>query len=135
AISFSDALESPPETGCILLLAENDHPEAKSLLVSDVLLPSGGDLKDQEGGAVTLTSGYLRRALLAVRERNLKGFLTLHTHPLSGEGVYFSSYDDAHDPSLMANLYDLEPTGIFGSAVLGRQTIAARLWNPKNPQP
>ncbi len=128
AISFSSGPEYPPETACILLVAENDHPDARSLLVADVLLPERGDLKDQASGGVTFASSYLRRALLTIRERKLKGFLTLHTHPLSEESVYFSSYDDAHDPSLMANLYDLQPTGIFGSAVLGKKTVAARVW-------
>jgi hypothetical protein len=135
AASFSDALEFPPETGCILLVAENDDPEARSLLVNDILLPDGGDLKDQAGGAVTFSSSYLRRALLTVRERRLKGFFTLHTHPLSMKQVSFSPYDDAHDPSLMENLYDLQPTGVFGSVVLGREAIAARIWNSVTQQP
>ena len=75
AVSFSKAVERPPETGCILVLSHNDHPEARSLLVSDILLPGAGDLKDQETGAITFTSGFLRRAVLKVRECRLKGEL------------------------------------------------------------
>jgi len=50
------------------------------------LSPGAGDLCDQESGAVTFDSRYLRRALLAVRNRGLAGFLTVHTHPLPRSG-------------------------------------------------
>lgn len=135
AISFSKDITFPPETGCILLLGYNNHPRAECLLVADILLPEDGDLKDQETGAVTFDSKFLRRALLAVRERGLKGFLTLHTHPLSSHSVGFSPFDDDQDPSLMANLCDLQPDALFGSAVLGERTIAARLWRPGKHTP
>lgn len=131
AVSFTGALEAPPETGCLLLVTENDHPEAKSLLVATVLLPGPDDLKDQETGTVTFTNSYLRRALLLVRERRLAGFLTLHTHPLSNNRVYFSGYDNANDPAVMENLCELHPGGVFGSAVLGSKTAAARIWDPR----
>lgn len=128
ALSFRDVRRSRPETGCILLVARNDHPSHPSLLVADVLEPRVGDFDRQDEGVLSFSSGYLRRALLAVRRRGLAGFLTVHTHPLSDRDVGFSSYDDANDPELMANLYDLEPSGAFGSVVFGKNSVKARLW-------
>lgn len=128
SLSFTRALAFPPETGCILLLSRNDHPDAQSLLGTDVLPPSAGDFADQETGAITFSSRYLRKALLQVRERELAGFLTVHTHPGSHRQVGFSPYDEQNDPSLMENLYDLQPQGVFGSMVLGKESACARLW-------
>jgi molybdopterin-synthase adenylyltransferase len=133
ALSFSSALSFPPETGCILLLNRNDHPRARTLLATDVLAPSDGDFADQESGAITFSSRYLRKALILVRERELAGFLTVHTHPGSRRQVGFSTYDDQNDPSLMGNLYDLQPDGIFGSMVLGKESACARLWSADKP--
>jgi ThiF family len=129
SLSFSSAIAFPPETGCILFLSRNDHPRAKSLLVTDVLPPSAGDFADQETGAITFSSRYLRKALLQVRDSELAGFLTVHTHPGAHRQVGFSSYDDQNDPSLMENLHDLQPEGIFGSVVLGKESASARLWS------
>ena len=87
ALSFLPGNDSAPETGCILLVAHNDHPSADCLLVAEVMAPEDGDFLDQESGSITFSSRYLRKALLAVRERKLKGFLTVHTHPMSLKGV------------------------------------------------
>ena len=132
--SFVKGIDKPSETGCIILFAENDHPARPSLLASCVLAPSQGDLLHQTAGTLTLSHQYLRRALLTVRERGLKGFFTVHTHPLSDETVCFSSYDNENDPDLMSNLYDLQPTGLFGSIVLGRNSACARLWVDGEPR-
>ena len=128
AASFLDGVEFPPETGCILLLGRNEHPANSALLVAGVLEPEEGELVEKEHDGLVLASSYLRRALLLVRKHNLAGFLTVHTHPLSDIHVGFSPYDNANDPGLMANLYDLQPEGIFGSMVLGKTAAAARLW-------
>jgi len=103
----------------LLLVGRNTHPQRSSLLVREVLAPHEGDLKEQEHGAITFSSRYLGRALLRVRELGLAGFITVHTHPGCDTRVGFSPYDDSSDPELMANLYDLQPTGVFGSVVLG----------------
>jgi hypothetical protein len=133
SLSFVDAIEFPPETGCILLVAENNHVLRPSLVVAEVLEPECGDVMEQGSGGITFASRFLRRALLRVRERGLKGFLTVHTHPMSDQRVSFSSFDDASDPELMSNFYDLEPNGTFGSVVLGRNSICARLWRNSAP--
>ncbi len=131
--SFVSGVEFPPEMGCILLVGENDHPLRASLLVAEVLPPGDGDLLDQDSGGITFASRFLRRALLHVRERGLAGFLTLHTHPMADRYVSFSGFDDANDPELMANLYELEPGATFGSIVLGRNSICARVWRDGSP--
>jgi len=133
SLSFTRALTDPPETGCILLLSRNDHARAQILLVCDLLPPSDGDLTQQATGAITFSNRYLRKALISVRERGLAGFLTVHTHPGSEHHVGFSPYDDHNDPSLMANLRDLRPEGTFGSVVLGKNSICARLWPTNAP--
>jgi hypothetical protein len=133
SLSFVNGLKFPPETGCVLLLGVNDHPRARCLLVADVLPPEHDDLAGQDSGAITFTSRYLRKALMQVRERGLAGFLTVHTHPGSDRYVGFSSYDDQNDPSLMANLRDLEPDCSFGSMVLGKRSACARLWPGDTP--
>jgi molybdopterin/thiamine biosynthesis adenylyltransferase len=128
AASFLPGVEFPPETGCILLVGGNEHARNPTLLVREVVGPNHGDLKHQQHGAITFSNSFLRRALLRVRELGLAGFLTLHTHPGCDSYVSFSPYDDANDPDLMRNLYDLHPTGVFGSLVRGKRTIAGRLW-------
>jgi hypothetical protein len=133
SLSFVNASAFPPETGCILTIGENDHRLRPSLLVAEVLAPEDGDLLEQGSGGITFASRFLRRALLRVRERGLAGFLTLHTHPMANRHVSFSGFDDANDPELMANLYELEPKGRFGSVVLGRNAICARLWRDRAP--
>jgi hypothetical protein len=60
-LSFLDTVEFCPETGCILLVAENDHPRRPSLLVTGVLAPEDGDLLDQDSGGITFASRFLRR--------------------------------------------------------------------------
>jgi len=127
--SFLDGIRFPPETGCIILVGRNDHPTHPSVVVADVLEPQDGELTEQARDGLVFSSRYLRRALFRVREANLAGFLTIHTHPMSDTYGNFSPYDDANDPSLMANLYELEPQGVFGSIVLGRRSARARLWN------
>ena len=128
ADSFVSAVRFPPETGCILLLSLNDHPGNPALLVAEVLPPKPGELTEQADDGLVFSPGYLRRALFAVRERGLAGFLTVHTHPLANQSVAFSRYDDANDPQLMSNLYELQPGASFGSMVLGKSSAAARLW-------
>lgn len=133
SLSFVEGLEFAPETGCILLVAENDQAVRPCLLVAEVLEPETGELLEQGSGGITFASRFLRRALLRVRERGLKGFLTVHTHPSADKRVSFSLFDDANDPELMANFYELEPAGLFGSVVLGREAICARLWRKGAP--
>jgi molybdopterin-synthase adenylyltransferase len=127
--SFLAGIEFPPETGCILLIGLSNHQSHPSLLVAEVLAPEDDDVKHQGYDGFVFSSRYLRRALLRARELNLAGFMTVHTHPLSDDRVSFSPYDDANDPSLMSNLYELKPEGIFGSLVLGKRTAKARIWN------
>ena len=135
SLSFLSEISFPPETGCLLLFGRNNHSLRPSLLVKEVLAPRDIDLKEQAQGAITFSSDYLRRALLRVRELRLTGFLTVHTHPFSDNRVSFSFYDDRNDPELMQNLYDQQPTGIFGSIVLGKRAAAGRLWLTDNPEP
>jgi len=119
------------EMGCILLVARNEHAANSAVLVADVMESGVGDFDRQEPFALSLSSSYLRRALLTVRQRGLAGFITVHTHPLADGRVQFSNYDDTNDPELMANLYDLQPDGIFGSMVLGKSSAEARIWSPE----
>jgi molybdopterin/thiamine biosynthesis adenylyltransferase len=133
--SFCEGVDFPPETGCLLLVGSNNHPQRSSLLVREVLAPAEGDLKEQEHGAITFSNRYLRRALLRVRELGLAGFLTVHTHPGCDTRVGFSPYDDSNDPELMANLYELQPTGVFGSLVLGARAVNGRLWFSHEDEP
>ncbi|HZS04819.1 MAG TPA: ThiF family adenylyltransferase [Blastocatellia bacterium] len=137
SLSFHQGIDFPPETGCILLVARNNHPSYPSLIVSEVLAPLEGEVTEQGHDGLVFSSAFLRRALLTVRRRNLAGFLTVHTHPLSDRHVGFSPYDDANDPRLMANLYELQPDGVFGSVVLGKNSAAGRLWSPQalTPEP
>jgi hypothetical protein len=130
AISFRDDVKFPPETGGILLVSRNEHALNPALIVAGILEPAEGELTESAKDGLTFSRSYLRRALLEVRRRKLAGFLTVHTHPLSGDAVGFSEYDDANDPSLMANLSEIQPTGTFGSMVLGAQVAAGRVWAP-----
>lgn len=133
--SFFEGVDFPPETGCLLLVGCNNHLQRPSLLVREVLPPHVDDLKEQEHGAITFSNRYLRRALLQVRESGLAGFLTVHTHPGRDTHVGFSPYDDRNDPELMENLYELQPTGVFGSLVLGKCAVSGRLWLADKKEP
>jgi hypothetical protein len=129
AESFTPGVAQPVETGCVLVLGRNPHPVRPSLLVADVLVPAADDVIEQSGAGIVFSASFLRRALLEVRERGLAGLMTVHTHPLSDDFVAFSYYDDANDPELARNLYELHPDGVFGSLVLGRRAAAARVWD------
>ena len=131
AISFTDALEFPPETGCIILLGQSTRCSHPSLTVAGIMKAVDGDFEIQGADALRFSSRYLRKALMEVRERGLAGFLTVHTHPMSTNQVRFSSYDDACDPDLMQNLCELQPGASFGSMVLGKASAQGRLWNPQ----
>lgn len=126
--SFVVGVDFPAETGCVLLIGSNNHDQRPSLLVREVFAPEPGDLKEQQYGAITFSNRYLRRALLRMRQLGLAGFLTVHTHPGCDARVGFSPYDDSNDPELMENLYELQPTGVFGSIVLGKRAAAGRVW-------
>jgi hypothetical protein len=93
------------------------------------MLPAQGELAETAREGLVFSAGYLRRALLKCRGERLAGFLTVHTHPLAGSRVGFSPYDDEQDPVLMKNLYELQPDGVFGSLVLGRDSVAGRTWS------
>jgi len=54
SLSFVEGLEFAPETGCILLVAENNHRLRPCLLVAEVLEPETGDLLEQGSGGITL---------------------------------------------------------------------------------
>ena len=135
SVSFRPAVEQRSETGCILTFGGNGHLTNPSLLVTEVMMPGRGDLSESCRDGLVFSAGFLRKALLRCRDRGFLGFLTVHTHPLSTEQVAFSQYDDEQDPRLMRNLYDLQPGGIFGSLVLGRDCIAGRTWTGDGLQP
>jgi hypothetical protein len=128
ARSFANGVSFPPESGCVLLVNQNDHPLNPSILVTSILTPGNGDLSAQHFDGLVFSSAFLRRALLIVRESGLAGFLTVHTHPGSDQSVAFSEYDNRNDPLLMSNLTELKADGVFGSIVLGKRSAAARLW-------
>jgi molybdopterin-synthase adenylyltransferase len=133
--SFRTNIEFPPETGCLLLVARNPDTSRPSLIVTEVIEPGLGDVSESSSDGLVFSSTFLRRALLQVREKQLAGFITVHTHPLADETVGFSRYDDAQDPKLMQNLYELQPAGIFGSLVLGRNSVAGRTWPQGESRP
>lgn len=135
APSFYPGVEFSPETGCVLLIGKNDHEKNPALLVREILVPGDEDYAEQGMYGLTFSSRFLRKALLRVRELGVAGFLTCHTHPQSDEKVKFSDFDDANDPELMKNLYDLRPEGVFGSLVLGKRAVQGRLWTPDPLQP
>ena len=135
SLSFQRHVKLRPETGCLLLVAVNPNEQNPSLVVNEILKPGAGDITETATDGLVFSASYLRRALFEVRQRGLAGILTLHTHPLAEDVVRFSEYDDYQDPFLMGNLYDLQPDGIFGSLVLGRNCIAGRLWPSSSTEP
>jgi hypothetical protein len=71
---------------------------------------------------------------MAVRKRGLAGVVTFHTHPLAGNEVAFSPYDDSQDPLLVENLQELWPTTLLCSVVLGQSSQQGRVWMSPNEQ-
>lgn len=132
AVSFVNGTSLPIESGCILLITQNNHFLKPSILVSDILIPEIGELSSQGIDGLVFSSRYLRRALLTTRKLGLAGFLTVHTHPFSDHSVTFSEYDNENDPHLMANLMELKPDGVFGSVVLGKRSAASRIWRSES---
>lgn len=117
------------ETGCILFVNRNSHGENPSIVVRTVIVPDANDFDDQSSGHLTFSAQFLRRALLKTRLDVNDGFLTVHTHPMSDDTVRFSHYDDSTDPGLMRNLTDLQPDGLFGSIVAGKNSFQGRVWS------
>ncbi len=116
------------ETGAIGLFAENKTHSKHELLVTTILWPQPGDIKEANQGYLAFDASYIRRAHLQMRRENLSGIITFHTHPFSQDKVAFSYYDDEQDPLLFQNLFDIEPKTKFGSVVLGSHSQCGRLW-------
>jgi molybdopterin/thiamine biosynthesis adenylyltransferase len=116
------------EAGAIGLFAENKTRSKHELLVTNILWPQSGDIKEANQGYLAFDASYIRRAHLQMRRDNLSGIITFHTHPSSQDKVTFSYYDDEQDPLLFQNLLDIEPKTKFISVVLGSHSQCGRLW-------
>jgi hypothetical protein len=57
--SFRKDVELPPETGCILLIAQNEHPENPCFLVAEVLLPGSGDVAESSTDGLVFSASFL----------------------------------------------------------------------------
>src|SRR5260370_10478499 len=98
--------KAAPETAAIGALGFCERSNRKEFLVAKLFLPSGSDLKIARQGNVVLSSTYIRRAHLYMRENGLTGLIIFHTHPLSDSYVAFSPFDDSEEPLLVRNLAD-----------------------------
>jgi hypothetical protein len=121
------------EVGAIGLLGKRSFGrKLRELIVSQILWPEPGEVLAEPHSALTFTSGYLRRAHIAMRKAGLAGLITFHTHPLARSEVGFSWYDDEQDPLLLENLQELWPGTLLSSVVLGEDSQKGRVWqSPK----
>ena len=135
---FASSFQSPmaSETGALAILGQCMTPEKHEFIVSRVLLPEKGDLKESSNGALVFGSSFVRRAHLEMRKNGLIGLATFHTHPGSDRRVGFSPYDDQQDPLLVENLLELEPRTQLVSVVAGAQSQCGRYFTaPRRQHP
>lgn len=122
--SFTSKLA--PETAALVLglCRRSDRTE---YLVAKLFWPGGGDLKVADHGRVELSSAYVRRAHLYMRENRIEGLVVFHTHPMSDRSVSFSAFDDKEEPLLAGNLAELYAGTSLASVIVGKNTVRSDL--------
>ncbi len=117
-----------PETAALGALGLCKRSDRTEYLIARLFWPADGDLKIAEHGRVELSSTYVRRAHLYMRENKLAGLVVFHTHPMSDKHVSFSPFDDIEEPLLVNNLAELHPGTILVSLVVGKNSQYGRVW-------
>jgi len=123
------------ETGAIALFGRSVTESSRDLLVSEILWPGPGDIKEAGTGNLVFDGSYIRRAHMLVRERRLAGLLFIHTHPHQDETASFSPYDDSEEPELVANLCEIEPQTTVASIVLSKHAQFGRYYEGETCEP
>src|SRR5579862_5367906 len=85
------------EVGAIGLLGRCDRNGRREHLVSKILWPRPGEVKEASNRALVFEASYIRRLHMEMRKSKLAGLLFVHTHPLADRTVGFSWYDDAEE--------------------------------------
>lgn len=128
--------EHCPETGALGVLGECRAGSKHEFLLAKVFLPGPGDLKVAGHDHLVFDSSFIRRAHLEMRGAGLAGLVLFHTHPLAGNEVAFSLYDNREEPLLVENLQELAPGTRLVSVVIGKDSQCGRLWvNRHTAQP
>jgi molybdopterin-synthase adenylyltransferase len=106
------------------------------LLGREYIIPTENDLDYAHYTGISLTKEFNNRILKRALEKNLC-IIHVHSHPFSLGDVEFSGIDDHFEKEEVTWLGKNFPQVIFGSIVVGQNSIAARVWNLPNghPQP
>src|SRR6267143_1379487 len=120
--------KTAPETAALGVLGLCRRSDRTEYLVAKLFWPADGDLKIAKHGRVELSSTYVRRAHLYMRENKLAGLVVFHTHPMSDRHVAFSPFDNIEEPLLADNLAELYPGTTLVSLVIGKNSQCGRDW-------
>jgi len=94
------------ERGILGVFSENRIGNRHEALLVELFPPREDEVTSDETH-LEFASRYIRRVHLEARQRGLAGLVAIHTHPFANEAVDFSPYDDAEEPQLAANLWDI----------------------------
>ncbi|MBW4512445.1 MAG: ThiF family adenylyltransferase [Scytonematopsis contorta HA4267-MV1] len=98
------------------------------LLGREYIIPTENDLDYAHYTGVSLTREFNNRILkIAVKEKLC--IIHVHSHPFSSGSVEFSAIDDHFEAEEAAWLGKNFPIVILGSIVVGKNSLAARVWN------
>jgi molybdopterin-synthase adenylyltransferase len=112
----------------------NKHQNYLRLLGCKYIIPTENDLDYAHYTGVSLSKEFNNRILKMAVKENLS-IIHIHSHPFSFGNVEFSGIDDHFETEEAAWLGKHFPTIIFGSIVVGQNSIAARVWNLTSGKP
>ena len=98
------------------------------LLGREYIIPTENDLDYAHYTGVSLTREFNNRILKIAVKENLC-IIHVHSHPFSLGSVEFSGIDDHFEAEEAAWLGKNFPTVILGSLVVGKNSLAARMWS------
>lgn len=98
------------------------------LICKDLIKARPRDLESCSEFGATLKKRFLRRILRRAKRDRLS-VIICHSHPFSGEDVCFSVVDDANDAEMASYVSSRIPGILFGSLVVGRTDIKARIYD------
>ena len=117
------------EAGAIGLVGKFEYRGRREYLVSRMLWPQAGEVKEADNHALVFDASYIRRAHLEMRKHKLAGLAFFHSHPRADLRVGFSDYDDFEEPKLVENLREIESSTAVISVVLGKRSQCGRVWD------
>jgi len=125
---------APKEAACFLLAGVFETDKGVHFTVRELMYPTGSDYDVQEDLSLQVSPVYFNRVISRAERENL-AVIMCHSHPFSKQKPKYS-WSDNHGESISARtLHDCLSGKPVGSILLGKDTIAARVWKDPGRAP